>query len=275
MRLQVSPEQPCCTEAADFARYKQHTRKDTQHSLQANIMTRRITPIVALACAAAAFTPPNTPQRAPSSLSAGFGKTTASTTKAVQIKGAPKPMEKQWDNYFTLKDDGGEIREVFRGVTLQCHLLYHASMACTQLTGHFTQVWITTPDGDKPLPLGFVAARKDASPKEAVALQKKLILWCAEGLHPRLSPFLKKGKEVKLELNLCPVREMTEAEAGDLLVGEPGGPLDALGPVRAPPSLTAADVGFMPFKSPIEGAGKLSKQERSNLRSDTAALPFA
>ena len=203
--------------------------------------------IVALACVAAAFTPPNAPHRAPSSLSTGFGKTTASTTKAVQIKGAPKPMDKQWDNYFTLKDDGGEIREV----------------------------WITTPDGDKPLPLGFVAARKDASPKEAVALQKKLILWCAEGLHPRLSPFLKKGKEVKLELNLCPVREVTEAEAGDPLVGEPGGPLDSLGPVRAPPSLTAADVGFMPFKSPIEGAGKLSKQERSNLRSDTAALPFA
>lgn len=211
--------------------------------------------IVALACAAAAFTPPNAPQRAPTSLSAGFGKTTASTTKAVQIKGAPKPMEKQWDNYFTLKDDGGEIREV----------------------------WITTPDGDKPLPLGFVAARKDASPKEAVALQKKLILWCAEGLHPRLSPFLRgkvKGGEVKLELNLCPVREVTEeeakaeAEAGDPLVGEPGGPLDALGPVRAPLSLTAADVGFMPFKSPIDGAqaGKPSKQEMSNLRRDGAAV---
>ena len=118
--------------------------------------------IVVLACAASAFTPP-TQSRPPTQLAAGFGKATKSKDKAVQIKGAPKPMDKQWDNYFALKDADGEIREV----------------------------WLTTPGGDKPLPLGFVAAKKDGSPKEAVALQKKLIMWCAEGLHPRLSPLLR------------------------------------------------------------------------------------
>ena len=61
-----------------------------------------------------------------------------------------------------------------------------------------------------------------------------------------------------------------EEEAGDPLAGGigPGGPLDPLGPVRAPPSLTAADVGFMPFKSPIDGEQaalrKPSKREMSN-----------
>ena len=158
---------------------------------------------------------------------------------------------RQWDNYFALKDADGEIREV----------------------------WLTTPGGDKPLPLGFVAAKKDGSPKEAVALQKKLIMWCAEGLHPRLSPFLRgkmKDGQAKLELNLCKVRELSEEEAkkeeeaGDPLAGGigPGGPLDPLGPVRAPPSLKAADVGFMPFKSPIDGEQaalrKPSKREMSN-----------
>ena len=145
--------------------------------------------------------------------------------------------------------------------------------------GEIREVWLTTPGGDKPLPLGFVAAKKDGSPKEAVALQKKLIMWCAEGLHPRLSPFLRgkmKDGQAKLELNLCKVRELSdeeakkEEEAGDPLAGGigPGGPLDPLGPVRAPPSLTAADVGFMPFKSPIDGEQaalrKPSKREMSN-----------
>ena len=210
----------------------------------------RIAPIVALALTASAFTPP-THSRPPTQLAAGFGKATKSKDKAVQIKGAPKPMDKQWDNYFALKDAEGEIREV----------------------------WLTTPGGDKPLPLGFVAAKKDGSPKEAVALQKKLIMWCAEGLHPRLSPFLRgkmKDGQAKLELNLCKVRELSdeeakkEEEAGDPLAGGigPGGPLDPLGPVRAPPSLKAADVGFMPFKSPIDGEQaalrKPSKREMSN-----------
>ena len=129
--------------------------------------------IVVLACAASAFTPP-THSRPPTQLAAGFGKATKSKDKAVQIKGAPKPMDKQWDNYFALKDADGEIREV----------------------------WLTTPGGDKPLPLGFVAAKKDGSPKEAVALQKKLIMWCAEGLHPRLSPFLVGAADKRL-LTAC------------------------------------------------------------------------
>ena len=98
----------------------------------------RIAPIVALALTASAFTPPTHP-RPRTQLAAGFGKTTKSKDKAVQIKGAPKPMDKQWDNYFALKDADGEIREV----------------------------WLTTPGGDKPLPLGFVAAKKDGSPKES------------------------------------------------------------------------------------------------------------
>ena len=209
-------------------------------------MTRLV--IVALALTASA----SRRRRAkPPTQLARFGKTTKSKDKAVQIKGAPKPMDKQWDNYFALKDADGEIREV----------------------------WLTTPGGDKPLPLGFVAAKKDGSPKEAVALQKKLIMWCAEGLHPRLSPFLRgkmKDGQAKLELNLCKVRELSEEEAkkeeeaGDPLAGGigPGGPLDPLGPVRAPPSLKAADVGFMPFKSPIDGEQaalrKPSKREMSN-----------
>ena len=62
----------------------------------------RLAPIVALALTASAFTPP-TQSRPPSQLAAGFGKTTKSKDKAVQIKGAPKPMDKQWDNYFALK----------------------------------------------------------------------------------------------------------------------------------------------------------------------------
>ena len=53
----------------------------------------RIAPIVALALTASAFTPP-TQSRPPSQLAAGFGKTTKSKDKAVQIKGAPKPMDK-------------------------------------------------------------------------------------------------------------------------------------------------------------------------------------
>ena len=71
----------------------------------------RIAPLVALALTASAFTPP-TQSRPPSQLAAGFGKTTKSKDKAVQIKGAPKPMDKQWDNYFALKPREGKIREV-------------------------------------------------------------------------------------------------------------------------------------------------------------------
>ena len=54
-----------------------------------------------------------------------------------------------------------------------------------------------------------------AVPK-AVALQKKLIMWCAEGLHPRLVAPLRgkmKDGQAKLELNLCKVRELSEEEA--------------------------------------------------------------
>ena len=49
--------------------------------------------ILTLALTASAFTPP-THSRPPTQLAAGFGKTTKSKDKAVQIKGAPKPMDK-------------------------------------------------------------------------------------------------------------------------------------------------------------------------------------
>ena len=111
-------------------------------TLDKPIMTRII---VVLACAASAFR--RRPNQDPlGHTAAGFGKTTKSKDKAVQIKGAPKPMDKQWDNYFALKDAEGEIREV----------------------------WLTTPGGDKPLPLGFVAAKKDGSPKEAVGAAEEV-----------------------------------------------------------------------------------------------------
>ena len=203
------------------------------------------------ASAALAFEAP-APARPPTRLGAGFGKATVAT-KAKQIDSGPKPMDKQWDNYFALTEED--------------------AAAVTK------EVWITTPGGERPLPLGFAACRAGGDVAEAVALQKALILWCAEGLHPRLSPFLRgkmKDGQAKLELNLCKVRELSdeeakkEEEAGDPLAGGigPGGPLDPLGPVRAPPTLTAADVGFMPFKSPIDGEQaalrKPSKREMSN-----------
>ena len=104
-------------------------------------------------------------------------------------------MDKQWDNYFALKDADGEIREV----------------------------WLTTPAA-KALP---VSGCKRREPEGGRALQKKLIMWCAR-LYPRLSPSLRgkmKDGQAKLELNLCKVRELSERrpraeeEAGDPLGG--------------------------------------------------------
>ena len=73
-------------------------------------------------------------------------------------------MDKQWDNYFALTEDAAAVTK---------------------------EVWITTPGGERPLPLGFAACRAGGDVAEAVALQKALILWCAEGLHPKLAPFLR------------------------------------------------------------------------------------
>ena len=58
---------------------------------------------------------------------------------------------------------------------------------------------------------------------EAVALQKALILWCAEGLHPKLAPFLRgKAKgEVALELAFCDVAVVSDEEREkELAAGE-------------------------------------------------------
>mmetsp|Transcript_10497 Transcript_10497/g.31348 ORF Transcript_10497/g.31348 Transcript_10497/m.31348 type:complete len:221 (+) Transcript_10497:160-822(+) len=188
--------------------------------------------------------------RPQSLLYGGFGAA-PTKTKAVQIKPGAKTMDKHWDQYFTIKDKAGST---------------------------INEVWITTPGGEKPLPLGFVAAKAGGSVAEAVALQKKLILWCAEGLHPKLAPALR-GKvkgEFELELAFCEIAPLSdeellkEEEAGDAVVDgkPPGGPLTGLGTTRAPPELSPKDVGFMPFKSPIE-AGQAamrapSKRERSN-----------
>ena len=104
--------------------------------------------------------------------------------------------------------------------------------------------------------------------------------------------------DFELELAFCEVAPLSEEEllkeeeAGDAASGRrgaiprrasrgrptallqvvdgkpPGGPLTGLGTTRAPPELSPKDVGFMPFKSPIE-AGQAamrapSKRERSN-----------
>jgi hypothetical protein len=85
-------------------------------------------------------------------------------------------MDKQWDNYFALTEED--------------------AAAVTK------EVWITTPGGERPLPLGFAACRAGGDVAEAVALQKALILWCAEGLHPKLAPFLRgKAQGSKRERN--------------------------------------------------------------------------
>ena len=193
------------------------------------------------ASAALAFEAP-APARPPTRLGAGFGKATVAT-KAKQIDSGPKPMDKQWDNYFALTEDAAAVTK---------------------------EVWITTPGGERPLPLGFAACRAGGDVAEAVALQKALILWCAEGLHPKLAPFLRgKAKgEVALELAFCDVAVVSDEEREkELAAGEaapegkpPGGPLTMLGTVKPPPSLGAKDVGFMPFKSPIQANQASVKQ---------------
>jgi len=198
---------------------------------------------VILLCAAAgagAFAGPRGACAGARPLLAGFGKA-EKKEKAVQIKGGPKPMDKQWDRYFALAEAGGVTKEV----------------------------WLTTPGGDKPLPLGFVACAAGGDVAEALALQKTLALWCAEGLHPRLAPALRgkalKDGEVKLELAYCDVAPISdedkqkELDAGSPIVEgkPPGGPLTPLGKTRAPPDLADAKVGFMPFKSPVD-AGQAS-----------------
>ena len=82
--------------------------------------------------------------------------------------------------------------------------------------------------------------------------------------------------DVTVELAFCDVAELTDEEkraeldAGDPLVDgkPPGGPLTPLGSTRAPPDLAAADVGFMPFKSPIEAGqappASAPKREKSS-----------
>ena len=178
-----SPPPRLLTEAAHQAALGQNTTKSEQTAAHIHKPTMtRIAPI-APSPNGSAFTPP-TQSRPPTQLAAGFSKTTKSKDKAVQIKGAPKPMDKQWDNYLPLKDAEGEIREV----------------------------WLTTPGSEKHS-LGFVAARK-MEPKEG-RLAEEIDMWCAEG-HPRLSPFLRgkmKDGQAKLELNLCKVRELSEEEA--------------------------------------------------------------
>lgn len=214
-------------------------------------MIKALLVVVLITCPGiSALYAPTQVRRVPTQLSAGFGKTTK-TSKAVQVKAGPKPMDKQWDNYFKLSEDGGVTKEV----------------------------WITTPGGERPLPLGFVACKSDGDVAQALALQRTLVLWCAEGLHPRLAPFLR-GKvkgEVTLELGYCDVAAVTEEEkAKELEVGEPvvdgkppGGPLTMLGSTKAPPSLTPKDVGFMPFKSPItanQASNTAPKREMSSGR---------
>ena len=241
---------------------------------------------------------PNAPQqlRPPLALRAGFGST-KTATKAVQLKGGPKPMDKQWDQSLSRRgmprNRGDAAARPRRGpgrgdvaaagssaITREGQRQSHdvaptASprprrrdrarryFVLKEAGGEVKEVWLTTPGGEKPLPLGFVAYKAGASAAEAVALQKALILWCAEGLHPKLAPFLRgkmKDGEAKLDVAFCDVAKMTdeeikaEEEAGDAVVDgkPPGGPLTELGSTRAPPTLAPKDVGFMPFKSPIE-----------------------
>ena len=205
---------------------------------------------LALASVATAFQLPSGPGREATRLGAGFGKAaTGKVAKAKQIEAGPKPMDKQWDNYFALTEQDAITKEV----------------------------WITTPGAERPLPLGFVACKEDGDVAEALALQRSLVFWCAEGLHPRLAPFLR-GKrvkgEVELELAFCDVAAVSEEEKQKELDANdptpegkpPGGPLTMLGSVKAPPSLSPKDVGFMPFKSPIQANQASVKQSSAPKR---------
>ncbi|KAJ1454231.1 hypothetical protein M885DRAFT_618223 [Pelagophyceae sp. CCMP2097] len=184
--------------------------------------------LTALLCvSASAFRAPAAPA-AKTALGAGFGAKPADT-KSQYVKGSPKAMEKQWDQYFSIRDSGRTPYEV----------------------------WVTTDGAEQPLPVGFVISNGE-SVAEALALQKQLVLWCAERLHPKLVPFLAK-KDGKIDLCYCAVAPITaEEEAAEIAANNPapkgkppGGPLTTLAATKPSVDLVATMVGFAPFRSPI------------------------
>lgn len=153
-------------------------------------------------------------------LSAGFGAA-ATKKKKDFVSSGKKDLEKQWESFVALQRKGSRL--------LSCE-----------------SVWARTDDADPWLRVGAVVTSGDAvSNAEAVNVQKKLIGWTAEALHPTLN-----GRKT-LAYGLGPYID-DDGDDGDLIT-RIAAAADKVKPVdKGKGEVVAKDVGFKPVRSPLD-----------------------
>mmetsp|Transcript_16226 Transcript_16226/g.49100 ORF Transcript_16226/g.49100 Transcript_16226/m.49100 type:complete len:237 (+) Transcript_16226:35-745(+) len=201
--------------------------------------------MVALLRSAAAFVPTTTPAHGGLTVRrAGFGAARKQTPKKTSVRPTRKDLEAQWERFVTFSADKPPE----------------------------ASVWARTAGTDWLL-VGSVNRRDgDASLREAFSAQSALIAWCAAEQHLRIQ-----AKQATAEFGLGPKLDKDYAKSYAPATTTPVADVAVVTRLKGHGGLTAADVGFLPYKSPIKEHGDVSMAasfRKANTKQGKRGMPF-